>query len=103
MQTRYDGVDWRIKSTWGCNDAQDPFDARAYDMFTLSPLDLMFVPFQSTAKVIQPWSLRHSTLLEAWNVDGPTVSGLPLGADLYSRSFTVIFRSCFASTAFVGS
>jgi hypothetical protein len=40
--TRYQHVDWRDNSTWGCNQAVSPIGKRTLDGVTASPLELVF-------------------------------------------------------------
>ncbi|GIL98607.1 hypothetical protein Vretimale_3951 [Volvox reticuliferus] len=41
--TKYQNIDWRNKSNWGCNARSSPQSDLTYDGITLDPLEVMFV------------------------------------------------------------
>jgi hypothetical protein len=43
MQVRYQGVDWRDKSNWGCNFEKNPFGPHYLDGGSLEAMEVMFV------------------------------------------------------------
>ncbi|GLC37809.1 hypothetical protein PLESTM_000650400 [Pleodorina starrii] len=43
LMTKYQGIDWRNKSNWGCNARSTPQSELTYDGITLDPLEVMFV------------------------------------------------------------
>jgi hypothetical protein len=77
MQTRYKGVNWQDETKWNCNDMEDPFDWGAVDIYSLQPMELMFVP-------VKHWPLKHgyqsmmaAVQYDAWSAAASKVLLLP--------------------------
>ena len=68
VQTRYQGVDWRDKSTWGCNQRENPFNGAAVDDVTLHPMELMFVKVKYWGIVNRYPSMRTAAQYDLWKV-----------------------------------
>lgn len=43
LDCRYQGINWRDKTNWGCNQRMNPTGERWMDGITISPHELMFV------------------------------------------------------------
>ncbi|GMH41199.1 hypothetical protein BSKO_09109 [Bryopsis sp. KO-2023] len=43
LMLRYQGVDWRRKENWNCNDRMNPYLAKNYDGVFVNPLEVLFV------------------------------------------------------------
>ncbi|KAI3431515.1 hypothetical protein D9Q98_004565 [Chlorella vulgaris] len=75
LMLRYQGVDWRLKHNWGCNEGINPYAEYMYDGVNISPFEVMFVKVKeflleagwmtaSSAKKYTAW-VRHETNLTA--------------------------------------
>jgi hypothetical protein len=64
MQSRYQGVNWQDESTWSCNGRENPFNWGAVDVYSLQPMELMFVKVKHW-----PLSNGYPSMLEAVQYD----------------------------------
>lgn len=55
LMTKYQGVDWWNKATWGCNGKVRPDKEMTYDGISLSPFETLFVPMNN-ATVSSGWT-----------------------------------------------
>ena len=43
LMLRYQGIDWRDKENWACNERFSPYAEHHYDGLSLDPLEVVFV------------------------------------------------------------
>ena len=43
LMLRYQGIDWRQKENWNCNERFSPYAEHHYDGLSLDPLEVVFV------------------------------------------------------------
>ena len=43
LQVRYQGVDWRDRGLWLCNEQRNPYEYILEDPIALAPMEVMFV------------------------------------------------------------
>eukprot|EP00892_Ulva_mutabilis_P003130 jgi/Ulvmu1/12818/UM097_0047.1 len=76
---RYQGVDWRDKSVWECNAAENPFNYARVDGVSLAPMELMFVKVKHNMVLLNYPSALAAVAYDDWynhTADG-TQSVLP--------------------------
>ena len=64
LQVRYQGVDWRDKSNWGCNFERNPYGNHYIDGGSLEVMEVMFVKVRLALHCLQctRWSVcSHSS------------------------------------------
>lgn len=66
MQGRYQGIDWRDQSNWGCNAAENPFNYVVEDAVTLAPMELMFVKVKETMIALNAPSVHAAIAYDDW-------------------------------------
>ena len=67
MQSRYQGVNWLDESLWNCNDGQNPFNSGASDVYSLHPMELMFVKVKHWPLTSGYPSMLQAVQYDAWS------------------------------------
>jgi hypothetical protein len=66
MQVRYQGVDWRDRSNWGCNFERNPYGHHYMDGGSLEVMEVMFVKVKQRLIDAQ-WSYPvNAQLFDEW-------------------------------------
>ena len=66
MQVRYQGVDWRDRSNWGCNRGRNPYGSHHIDGGNLEVMEVMFVKVKERL-LAQRWSYPvNAQLYDSW-------------------------------------
>jgi hypothetical protein len=78
LQVRYQGVDWRDKRNWGCNQNHNPTSHRELDGGSLEVMEVMFVKVKQHL-IDQQWSYPvNAQLYDKWYQAIEEVHGRPL-------------------------
>jgi hypothetical protein len=65
-QVRYQGVDWRDRSNWGCNMERNPYGNHYLDGGSLEAMEVMFVKVKQRL-LDQRWSYPiAASLFDQW-------------------------------------
>ena len=67
MQSRYQGVNWLDEATWNCNDGQNPFNWGVSDIYSLQPMELMFVKVKRSSVSNGYPSVLEALQYDAWS------------------------------------
>lgn len=67
MQSRYQGVNWLDESNWHCSDGENPFNWGAVDIYSLQPMELMFVKVKNWAVKRKYPSMLEAKQYDAWH------------------------------------
>lgn len=66
MQVRYQGVDWRDQSNWGCNEERNPYGQNYLDGGSLEAMEVMFVKVKQRL-LDQRWAYpTNAKLYDQW-------------------------------------
>eukprot|EP00884_Botryococcus_braunii_P023615 jgi/Botrbrau1/9938/Bobra.0012s0035.1 len=63
---RYQGVDWRLRENWGCNQGINPTGQDAFDGVTLSPYEVLFVKAKESLVLSAQTITIEAVKLESW-------------------------------------
>ncbi|MEW5312893.1 MAG: hypothetical protein WDW38_004491 [Sanguina aurantia] len=66
FMARYQGVNWRDKKNWDCNQRYSPQGENYYDGITLDPMEVMFVKVKSFTLQNEISFARKAQKYEAW-------------------------------------
>lgn len=78
LQVRYQGVDWRDKSNWGCNFERNPYGHHYIDGGSLEVMEVMFVKVKQRL-LDQQWSYPiNAQLFDEWYQAAEEVRGRSL-------------------------
>ena len=56
---RYQGIDWRQKENWNCNERFSPYAEHHYDGLSLDPLEVVFVKVRAGCQILHCYRLFH--------------------------------------------
>jgi hypothetical protein len=66
LMLRYQGVDWRNRSNWGCNAGINPYADHMYDGVNISPFEVMFVKVKEFLLEAGWATASHAKKYSAW-------------------------------------
>ena len=62
LMLRYQGIDWREKENWNCNERFSPYAEHHYDGLSLDPLEVVFVKVRSGPQGLHHGFTAHSSI-----------------------------------------
>ncbi|KAG2498860.1 hypothetical protein HYH03_003052 [Edaphochlamys debaryana] len=66
LMTKYQGVDWRNKSNWGCNQRYSPQSDLTYDGISLDPYEVLFIKVKQVLLERNVTSALTAAKLSTW-------------------------------------
>lgn len=73
MQERYQGVDWRDRGTWSCNEERSPYERILEDPVALAPMEVMFVKVNARYLDAGVPSARAASAYDDWFTEAAEV------------------------------
>ncbi|KAK9841148.1 hypothetical protein WJX74_000759 [Apatococcus lobatus] len=85
LMLRYQGIDWRDKENWACNERFSPYAEHHYDGLSLDPLEVVFVKVKSYLLDLQWQAPMRAVKFDSWMT--AKKAGLLQGAEISSNEW----------------